>query len=822
MSTLPTRAKAEMAAYGASAAALTYVPSTELLPAHATAAALSGGCVWWLYRRVKTKDFRRTIRTAQRVLGPVTGGAVYAAAAIVPGRPWWEPAAALAWGGLMAAALPITRSTWTPPATITAAYPPGFRGLVMQMWDTAEVAPGTWLDNIEQTVSPQHPDFTAHVVAPAGKPVPRIDLVDVAACFGFPVGCVALDEIPGTGPGRMRLTVAPTTRRRGGSIEDMWADNVAGPDGAIPGSKIVRVQQFAASGDLPARGMILAQVDVGKLVRVNHAQLCSAFGVGPEELRLVAETRGREALVTLYESAPLKASRRATRELLTLDAYGRYTIGTAHDGSDAKVHMMSAAGTLHGFLVGVTGSGKTVTLALMCAAWALAGLANWVTSARPDAQMSAVGRHIDRQDAGPVFTWWMLKAAIALMDIRGQINAEVGHDFSAHSPYPGLVLVLDEFNSLVGDDALGDDIAHMTDVLAREGRKFGLGIVFAGQSLNLSKLGGEASLRDQVQGGIGVVLRIAGSSGGIAARQATGGLAGDVDLAEIPDRFNAATSLMDRMHGITDDVPGEPTQGVGHIVTGSGATMMRSLYVHLPKDGSPDGLDEIFPEGGGINTLTDREIDALTALGLWHDWTMPPPSGKDGDGQDHSGHEFSDVGSFSPPPLPAQKKQKITVKDKVLAAVDRQMTAKEIRAQVDAAAGTVRNALSDLVAEGRLHQVDHGIYAPVGPRGAGIANDQDDERDQDQSPQMPEGVDGALVVEAADLIISSQFGSQSMVQRKLRVGFALAGRLLDALEQRGIVGPANGSKARDVLVTPDAQDDVLRELRADFTLAADD
>ncbi|MGA4902582.1 DNA translocase FtsK [Streptomyces griseoincarnatus] len=815
MSTLPTRAKAEMAAYGASAAALSYVPSMELLPAHATAAAISGGCVWWLYRKVKTRDFRRTIRTAQRVLGPVTGGAVYAAAAIVPGHSWWEPVTALAWGGLMSAALPITRSTWTPPDTTAAAYPPGFRGLVMQMWDTAEVAPGTWLENIEQTIDAAHPDFTAHVVAPAGKPVPRIDLVDVAACFGYPVGCVTLDEIPGTGPGSLRLTVAPTTRRGGGSIEEMWAGKVARPGGAIPGSEIVRVEQLPARGDLPARGMILAQVDAGEVARINHAQLCSAFGVEPEELRLVAEARGREALVTLYESAPLKASRRATRELLTLDAYGRYTIGTAHDGSDAKVHMQSAAGTLHGFLVGVTGSGKTVTLALMCAAWALAGLANWVTSARPDAQMSAVGRHIDRQSAGPVFTWWMLKAAIALMDIRGDINAEVGHDFSAHSPYPGLVLVLDEFNSLVGDDALGDEIAHMTDVLAREGRKFGIGIVFAGQSLNLSKLGGEASLRDQVQGGIGVVLRIASSSGGIAARQATGGLAGDVDLADIPDRFNASSSLLDRMHGVLDDVPGDPTHGVGHTVTGSGATMMRSLYVHLPKDGSPDGLGDIFPADGSINCLTDREIDALTELGLWHDWTTPPPTGKDDGEGAVLPPQPSGIGSFAPPPAPPKPR---TVKDKVLAAVDRQMTAKEIRAQVDAAAGSVRNALSDLVTEGRLQQVDHGIYAPVDQDAAtAVENGQ-----AAQPASTPDGVDGTLVVEAASLVISSQFGSQSMVQRKLRVGFALAGRLLDALEERGIVGPADGSKARDVLVTPDVQDDVLRELRADFVLAADD
>ncbi|MCW7945142.1 hypothetical protein AAW14_24790 [Streptomyces hygroscopicus] len=56
----------------------------------------------------------------------------------------------------------------------------------------------------------------------------------------------------------------------------------------------------------------------------------------------------------------------------------------------------------------------------------------------------------------------------------------------------------------------------------------------------------------------------------------------------------------------------------------------------------------------------------------------------------------------------------------------------------------------------------------------------------------------------------------------LRVGFALAGRLMDVPEHCGIVGPADGSKARDVLVKPDAWDDVLRELRAEFTLAADD
>ncbi|MEU0061343.1 hypothetical protein, partial [Streptomyces sp. NPDC006334] len=264
MRTLPLRAKTEMAAYGASAAALAYVPSMQSLPAHATVATVSGGCVWWLYRKVKTRDFRRTIRSAQRMLGPVTGGALYAVAAVVPGRPWWEPVAALGWGAAMSAALPVTRSTWTPPDTLQAAYPPGFRGLVMRLWDTAEVAPETWLEDVEQSIDAAHPDFTAVVVAPAGKPVPRIDLVAAAAAFGVPAVCVAVDEIPGTGPGRLRLTVAPTTRR-GGGIEDMWADKVARPGGAIPDSEIVRVESFPATGDLPARGMILAQVEPGEI-----------------------------------------------------------------------------------------------------------------------------------------------------------------------------------------------------------------------------------------------------------------------------------------------------------------------------------------------------------------------------------------------------------------------------------------------------------------------------------------------------------------------------------------------------------------------------
>lgn len=621
-----------------------------------------------------------------------------------------------------------------------------------------------------------------------GRPITGLSEASVAAAFGVHESDVALADVaiqPGRqgGPGWLEASITPDAnarRRKAPTDQERWTDQVGGPKGGAPGSDLVHKTRDDERRVTFYRAKMADTTDTP---RIDLAKVCRGLSLPEDDSCVFVLIDGTEFLISAFDTPPLSAIFPATRELLTPDAKGMYVCGFTITGQPVKtmVYQHDKNAPAHGLILGVSRSGKTQFFAIQMAAQSLDGEVVWLGTVRKDEKTTVLGKYIDRQGSNALWMARSLRAAKALCEIRAEMPWP--HDGQPHDykpgdprcPYRQLNVYADEFMTAAQDGDFGEFIQTDGEDLTVTGLKYGIGFNPAGQS-PFAHNGFSTEMKNNLRQNSRPVIFNMGTPAA-TRKAAEGTMENAYDVPTIPARYSRSEgSAIERaMRGEADPENGVSTGGVAVIVLDNGrAVLMRSLYADFDTD-----LSGLFP--GEVNRLTDFEISELEKRGLWFDWNEPvrpgefwPEPDEDGDGTGGKGSTKSGTRQAGP---------QVTSPREALEAI-KKLTSAPAPARATAATGNT-----------------------------------------DNGPKVRENRDSVppdLLLMAAELVISSRFGSQSMLQRKLRVGFALADALMDAMEARGLVGPADGSRAREVLVPTGAADDVLRELRADLEPALRD
>ncbi|WP_331740041.1 hypothetical protein OH749_31200 (plasmid) [Streptomyces albidoflavus] len=636
----------ERVLYGAAALGLTIAPNADPTgPVNLTVLGLGGAATALAsvraWRQAGTPD-AHLLKTVMRALPAATAVAVDVTAMVTGG--WHlDAAASAAWCLSMGWLAPFSRSGRLRHAQetlrqIEAAAPEeapapesresDFERTLHAMWARAEIPGDTRLRRIDRH-SPDGIDFSALVKAPDGRAVPRLDEVAVAAAFGVPEGAVT---ILGTayGPGWAEIVVTPGAYKQaqnaGPSDESWWAKNIARANKAVPGSVLEYRQRDQARG---VTHYVARMEDETEAPRVDIKKFCVAVGVSHEDLRVFGHVDRNRVHVMVCDVPPLAAVNHATRESVTPDERGFWRLGIAYDGSYVRGRVHRPEGIALGLIGGVSGSGKSQLIVLCVAADANAGLASWVATEAPDGKIALLASHVDRHGVGAVYIWRMLLAAVALMDIRGQMVWADGQrrDWSPGAPgcpYTPLTVYVDEFLAACRDEEYGERITALADLLSVKGRKYGIGLKIAGQDIKVDD-GMTSTMRNQLKANSRPVILNMGDAA--ATRRAFDGIVkAEVVPDPLPGEYGGTQlTIEERIAGAESPEDALGVGGVGWIVVQGRPVLMRTLYVDLSGPDARTNLAALCPPAT-VQALTRHETEALEALDRLGDWYAPDES----------------------------------------------------------------------------------------------------------------------------------------------------------------------------------------------------
>ncbi|MER5699771.1 chromosome segregation protein ParM [Streptomyces mirabilis] len=467
----------------------------------------------------------------------------------------------------------------------------------------------------------------------AGRPISGLTDEAVAAAFAVDVTDVRIEEVVRQygregGPGWKEVHVTPDANERRSKAptdHEWWTDRIGATGGPVPGSEFVK--KVRDHGRRVTHYIAQVPDEMGE-PRVNLHTLAAALKTKYDEGRMFVTVDGSQVLVSLWDSSPLAQVFPATRELLTPDKDGRWVTGYLGNGQPARNRVYTDRGAAHGLFVAPSGGGKTQLMGLHVAADALFGAVVMLATEAPDEKTAALGKHTARYGVGALYMIRLLRVLVALMEIRGEMPWEDGqvHEWDPTRPgcpYRMLSAYLDEFLSAARNGDYGAEIMDLAELVSVKGRKYGVGLKVAGQSIYVQDGFTQLLCENLRENCIPVVLKVAPKK--VTEMFKALGIPSEYIPDPLPRSFSPAEK--GRIERVMAGEPVPPsdsnTGGAGWIIESKQPDVLRTLFMDFKA-----GIDGYFPDA--VPTLTDPEIRELEARDLWFDWTEPPRPGEFG------------------------------------------------------------------------------------------------------------------------------------------------------------------------------------------------
>ncbi|MER8103862.1 hypothetical protein [Kitasatospora sp. NPDC094016] len=455
-------------------------------------------------------------------------------------------------------------------------------------------------------------DWDGLIQAAPGRPV-TVTAETVSGVYRIPADWITIADGPHASSKRVlvRLTAPTQDESRFGELETRWLKRVARSGGCMPGTHLEGLTPDPATGGVAA--WIVADEDTDALSMPEPFRIAGALRKTTLLVSVEPTDDPRRAILRVMDRSPLEDGRPLPGpKALMANDNGFVTLGTGVSGKPSRVQLFDPkGGARHVLVAGVTGSGKGGVLQLIALSYHVNSVAIIYAdpkgSSNPDVEdmSSFSGCGLDEAMGA-------LRLAYALLQHRiAESQTLRAKNFKASAERPYVAMIVDEFAQLLGEKSpYRAEAAMIVAALAEQGRSLGICLVLCGQILNLDKMGGDTSVRDNVfYGGALILLR---SDSAQTHRVDLPDSFDGIDPSKIPAFWKNNNESLIYDPNVPEDDP-RRTFGVGYVVGPDDRAEMMRAWIQESAAGLWDPEAVVIPRD--FPHWDERDLIAATPIG---------------------------------------------------------------------------------------------------------------------------------------------------------------------------------------------------------------